>query len=375
VARIVSFVVLIVIMLVVAVIFFQVMADFILPLFLALLLVIIFGPVYRWFCKECRGHNRLAAGLTTLLILVLILAPTFFLITQAIYEVDNIYRALSAEVKKENAATGNVAVKNEDAPADSVTFYHWIAKRTADLSNEVLKTDLTPQKVELAIQENIDLYIGPLARSTGGFLLSTLTGLFIMLIACYYFFVDGAGMMNSLVKITPLEGKYKDELLDRFVNVTRAVVLSQAVSCVAQGLLAGPAYYFAGAGAVFLLMVLTMLGAMIPFVGAAIIWGPVALWLFIAERTGAGVFIVLWGLLVITAADNIIKPWILHGRSKLHPLLALLSIIGGIKAMGPIGIIVGPMAVVFLQTLLNMINTELNVMSGKTPKEVIVAAK
>jgi predicted PurR-regulated permease PerM len=138
---------------------------------------------------------------------------------------------------------------------------------------------------------------------------------------------------------------------------------------VAQGILAGPAYYIAGTGAVFLLMVLTMLAAMIPFVGAAVVWGPVALWLFIAERTGAGVFMVLWGLLVITAADNVIKPWILHGRSKLHPLLALLSIIGGIKAMGPIGIVVGPMAVVFLQTLLNMINTELTVFGGNPLKE------
>jgi predicted PurR-regulated permease PerM len=373
--RIVSFIVLLAILLVIAAIFFQVMADFILPLFLALLLAIIFGPIYRWLQDRCRGRSRLAAGLTTLMILVIILVPTFFLIIQAIYEANNIYDSLATEVNKDNVADGKFPAEKASRVESPVGFYHWLAKRATELSEEVLKIELKPQDVETAVRKKIEQYIGPLALRTGGFLLSTLTGLVIMLIACYYFFADGPSMVGALVRITPLEDKYKGELLDRFVNVTRAVVLSQALSCVAQGILAGGAYYIAGTGAVVLLMVLTMLAAMIPFIGAAAIWGPVALWLFIEQRSLAGVLMVLYGLLVITMTDNVIKPWVLHGRSKLHPLLALLSIIGGIKAMGPIGIVVGPMAVAFLQTLLNMVSTELTVLGGNPRKEVVVASK
>ncbi len=64
-------------------------------------------------------------------------------------------------------------------------------------------------------------------------------------------------------------------------------------------------------------------------------------------------------------ADNVIKPWVLHGQSNLHPLLALLSVLGGVKTLGPIGLLVGPMVVSFLQALLNMLNTELRKDSGE----------
>ena len=66
-----------------------------------------------------------------------------------------------------------------------------------------------------------------------------------------------------------------------------------------------------------------------------------------------------YGLLVISMADNIIKPLVLHGQSKLHPLLALLSVLGGVQALGPVGILVGPMAVSFLQVLLTMLHKEM----------------
>ena len=64
-------------------------------------------------------------------------------------------------------------------------------------------------------------------------------------------------------------------------------------------------------------------------------------------------------LTIAVTIDNVVKPWVLHGRSNLHPLLALLSVLGGVRALGPIGILVGPMVVAFLQTLLNMVHSEL----------------
>jgi predicted PurR-regulated permease PerM len=99
---------------------------------------------------------------------------------------------------------------------------------------------------------------------------------------------------------------------------------------------------------------------MIPFVGAAAVWAPAALWLyFIDERTGAAIGLAVYGLAVVSSVDNLIKPFVLHGASRLHPLLALLSILGGVSALGAIGIIVGPMIVSFLQTLLNILHREL----------------
>ena len=72
---------------------------------------------------------------------------------------------------------------------------------------------------------------------------------------------------------------------------------------------------------------------------------------------------------MVSTVDNIIKPYVLQGQSKLHPLLALLSILGGVGALGPIGVFVGPIAVAFLQAALTMLQTELDTLSDQTPGE------
>ncbi|MDA7994415.1 MAG: AI-2E family transporter, partial [Pirellulales bacterium] len=91
--------------------------------------------------------------------------------------------------------------------------------------------------------------------------------------------------------------------------------------------------------------------------------------LFFAKSTWAALGLALWGALVVSTVDNIIKPYVLQGQSKLHPLLALLSILGGVGALGPIGVFIGPIAVAFLQAALTMLQTELDTLSDETRGE------
>jgi predicted PurR-regulated permease PerM len=79
----------------------------------------------------------------------------------------------------------------------------------------------------------------------------------------------------------------------------------------------------------------------------------------VEQRWGAAIFLAIYGAAVVSSIDNVIKMYVLHGRSTMHPLFALLSVLGGVKVFGPIGILVGPMVVVFLQTLLEILNHEL----------------
>ncbi len=150
-----------------------------------------------------------------------------------------------------------------------------------------------------------------------------------------------------------------------YASVSRAVVVATLLSAVVQGILAGIAYFLVGLDSVFLLAILTMLFALIPFVGAAAVWLPCCLWLLLfGGRTTAAVLLALYGAGLVSMADNVIKPYVLQGRSNLHPLLALLSVLGGMQAMGPIGILVGPMVVAFVQPLLAMLQTELDALSA-----------
>jgi len=170
------------------------------------------------------------------------------------------------------------------------------------------------------------------------------------------------------MRLSPMDDRYERELMDEFDQISRAVVLATLLSAVAQGILAGIGYWAAGLPSVFLLTLLTMVMALVPFVGAAAIWLPASLWLYVyEERMWPAIFLAIYGAAIVSTADNFIKPWVLQGRSKLHPLLALLSVLGGVQALGAIGILVGPMIVVFLQTLLNILRQELTATDASPP--------
>lgn len=344
-SRIVSLIVLVGILAVIAFLFFQVVADFLFPMFLAVLLVVIFGPVHRSFLSLTGQRHFLAAGLTTTVILVLVLAPLSLILIQGSIEGMAVYNGL----------------KNPEFNL------HSISKSVVDLGATV-GLSLDAESIEASIIANAQEGLAPLAIGTTRFVGNFLIGLLVMIVSLYFFLADGPRMLDSVMRVSPLDDRYKSQLIDKFANVSRAVVLATLLSALAQGLLAGIGYYLAGVPAVFLLIVLTMLLSMVPFVGAISVWVPACLWVYFHDgRTLAAVLLAVYGTLIVSTVDNIIKPWILHGHSKLHPLLALLSVLGGIKALGPIGIFVGPMVVAFLQTLLEMLHNELEEMSGGGP--------
>jgi predicted PurR-regulated permease PerM len=183
----------------------------------------------------------------------------------------------------------------------------------------------------------------------------------IMIVAIFFFLYDGPGMVSTIMKLSPLDDRYEQELLLEFDRISRAVVLATIFSALAQGTVAGIGYYFAGLPSLVLLTLLTTVFALVPIFGPATVWVPVCLYLAIYEQNfWAAGLLAGWGVLVVGTIDNLVKAVVLHGQSQLHPLLALMSIIGGVQALGPIGIVVGPMVVAMLQTLLGILRRELS---------------
>jgi len=232
-------------------------------------------------------------------------------------------------------------------------FAQWF-KRNIRLEPDVLQRML----------ERVRSAAGPLALGTTQYLAGGIVaiglGLLVMLICLYYFLADGRSMITAVTRLTPLDEKYVTQLFTEFGNLTRAIVLSMLLAAGAQGLLAGVGYYFTGVSHVFLLTLLTILFAMLPLVGATLVWGGAAGWLyFIDGRTGAAIGLTIYCVIVVSLADNLVKPLVLQGKSNLHPLPALLSILGGVSALGPIGVFVGPMVMALLHTLLVMLRNEL----------------
>lgn len=198
-----------------------------------------------------------------------------------------------------------------------------------------------------------------LTGATGTFIAKLIFGTVIMIVTVFFFLVDGPAMLRSIMHLSPLDDAYEQELLLEFDLISRAVVMATILSAVAQGITAGIGFYFAGMEYLALLVMLTTTFAMVPFVGPAIIWIPVCIYLAMNDHMWTAGMLAAWGVLVVGTIDNVVKAVVLHGQSQLHPLLALLSVLGGVQSLGPIGIVVGPMVVAMLQTLLSILQREL----------------
>lgn len=205
-----------------------------------------------------------------------------------------------------------------------------------------------------------------LTSATGSYIGRFLIGLLVLIAAVYFFLLDGASMTRTLMRLSPLDDAYEEQLLLEFDRTSRAVVLASVVSALAQGILAGIAFWLCGFESIILLFFVTSLMALVPFLGAASVWLPCAIYLAAVEqRLAAAAGLAIFGLAVISTVDNFIKPLVLQGHTTLHPLFALLSVLGGIAVFGPVGIVVGPMVVVFLQTLLEILSHELGERENK----------
>jgi predicted PurR-regulated permease PerM len=384
--RVISFIVLLAIVLLVGAISFQVMAQFLVPLFLAAVLLVVFRPWHAWILKYLPTHPRICAFITTVLILLVVLLPIVVLGWKAYDELYNLYhrgqpKVAAAVIPPEPVQVGEGAQPANDGTQSApkgglIDRMRNIAFELRNDLAEITTIVLSDPTVENAISW-IQNFVAQKALSGVQLALGTLIGLAIMVISLYYFLADGPQMIAAVMHLSPLDPGYEKELLERFGQVSRAVVVATLLSAVVQGALAGLGYTFAlpREAPVFLLTALTMVTALVPFVGAAFMWVCVCGWVYLyGERVVNGqlvtgdpwtaAILAVYCTIVVSGIDNVIKPFILHGQSKLHPLLALLSILGGVQVLGPVGILVGPMLMSFLQALLNMLRKELDSFSA-----------
>jgi predicted PurR-regulated permease PerM len=203
--------------------------------------------------------------------------------------------------------------------------------------------------------------------------------LVMFLVALYFFLVDGERIIAGWEDLTPLDNEHDRVIRSEFCKVCRGVVWATVAAAIAQGVLLGIGLgiieLFAGAGLgkwIFLLSLLTIALAMIPFIGAAAVWLPIALYLFFQGHYIAGIVLGLYGALVVSTADNFIKVIVIKESASLHPLLVFVCVFGGLKLMGIIGIFVGPIVGAVLFSLLRILKREVIQMGSASAAAVVV---
>ena len=189
-------------------------------------------------------------------------------------------------------------------------------------------------------------------------LLELVMNFLIMFIMLFFLLKDGPAIVKVLHRITPLQPSHKHRIFARVDKTVRAVVKGIVITAVAQGLLAGLAYGVLGVPFPILLTAVTAVIAPFPIGGAALVWLPVALYLFWVGPTWAGVAMIVWGVAVVSMVDNFLKPILIGQGAQLPLVLLLFSLLGGLMAYGLIGLFIGPVILGLLLTALEIYEQE-----------------
>ncbi len=312
-----------------------VMRPFLSAIAWAAILTYVSWPLHIRLLKRLRGH-RAGAALVMTVMLTLVLGGSLLWL-------GFLLRSEGVAGVREAAALLEAGVRLPEPIVRIPWLGPWLQERLAALGAD--RAAWGRELSELTVQ-----WGGRAMRLVGDLGLNALRFGFALLTA-FFLFRDGDRLLDQLRGV--LHGLLGDRVQDYFTAVgdtTRAVVYGLLAAAFAQGLLAGLGYWAAGVSAPAFWGAVTALVALIPF-GAPLVWGSIGVWLLLQGEVGAGIGLLLWGALVISWIDNLVRPLVISGVAKIPFLLVLFGVLGGLAAFGFIGLFVGPVILAILLAL------------------------
>ena len=340
----------------VTVAFFWIISPFFGAVFWAMVLALMFMPVHRRLCARLRGRDTLAALGTLLFCMVIVVVPMIFVVGAMVDEATSFTQRLR---------TGEFNPR---------TYFEQIQNALPGWSRDLLgrfglfnAQDVVDKLTAAVVQGGQALTARALAIGQNTLML--LVNLGIMLYLLFFFLRDGRDLAQTIRRAVPMQRQHTDFLLSKFATVVRATVKGTVVVALVQGMLGGVAFAFLGIhGAVLWGVVMSVL-SLLPAVGAALVWAPVAIYLMATGSMIEGLGLAAWGVGVMGMVDNLLRPILVGKETKLPDYLVLLSTIGGLSIFGVNGFLIGPaIAALFVATWALFSHEE-----GATPEDAAVA--
>jgi predicted PurR-regulated permease PerM len=304
-------------------------APFIGPMAWAAFLAFLLDPLNRRLRHRFAARS-VAAGVLT------ILAPIVILLPLSALSIDFLAQ-ISALLQRLQQSAAALDIKS----LSDLQQFPWIARINVWLE---VHSGISAEQIQSWLISGTRGVLRRAATMGGGFFLGALGSLFgfaIMLFLLFFFLRDGDAMLARVRRLIPLDDIRKERLFRQLSGVTRAIVVGTSVTAFLEGVLIGAGFTIAGLPSPVVFGVLAALLSMLPVGGAAFVWGPAVIWLFVAGRWGFGIFMLAWGLL-ISGLDNVLRPWLISGRARISALAVFIGVLGGISAFGTIGLIAGP---------------------------------
>lgn len=315
---------------------YGVLQFFLVPVAWALILAYVTWPVYRRLRALLRGSPTASALVMTLVLTAAFILPALWLILLMRGELVDAYLAV----------TGFLASGPHRLP-DPIAGIPWLGPWLQDHLNQ-LSGD--PQALRDQIAAWVQSSMDELRRLVGG-LGRNLTKLGFALLTVFFLYRDGDSLLDQVRRVLRhFLGARVDSYLSAVGDTTRAVVYGLVLTALAQGALAGLGYWAAGIQAPVLLAAFTAAIAMIPF-GTPFVWGSVGVWLVLTGKTVPGVGLLLWGILVVSWVDNLIRPLVISSATRIPFILVMFGVLGGLAAFGLVGLFLGPVILAVLMAV------------------------
>lgn len=301
---------------------------------LALILTILFRPLYRKLLEKVK-YPALASGLTVLIILLILLIPIWFFGQMIFNEIIQLY---------ERYRDGGFVI---------------------DRSQIISSLPDQLQNIVQNISTDVNAFIGRVtseAFNSFSSIISNIAGfivaVFMLFFIVYYLLKDGTTIKKALMDISPLSEEHEEKLFDKIVAAVNGVVKGSFLVALLQASLATIGFFIFGIPEPVLWGAFTVVAALVPQVGTAVSMVPAVLYLAVTGHTPQAIGLAVWGAVVVGLSDNFVGPRLVAGAVKLHPVLVLLAVIGGLQFFGVLGFLIGPILMAIFVALVNMYRTD-----------------
>ena len=312
---------------------FLVFEPFLPALAWAIVIVVVSYPAYLRL--RTRFHPTVAALLCTVGVTVILIVPTLLVMAAFVRQGVDAVQTLQQQIQNGH--------------------FDWVNRLWLELEGKFANNNVT--SLSTILGRYAEQAAGYMAARLGTLLKNTAVFLFhlsVTILAMFYLFRDGESIVERVREILPFEATHRDRMMQEARDLIFASVVSSAVAAAAHGVLGGIAFGLAGISAPIFWGVMMAFFSLVPVVGSALIWAPAAINLIVQGHIGAGILLAVFCSVIVGLVDNVVRPWVIGGRTEMGGLVVFISVLGGISAFGLLGIVVGPIVVATGASLLDL---------------------
>jgi predicted PurR-regulated permease PerM len=318
-------------------------APFYKPVIFSIVLAVLFYPIHAQIGRWIR-HRNIAAVLSTSLVILLITSLSLFLGRALLSGLRGIYQSLSGSGESKERLVVFIVQLSDRAIAFGSRY---IPIPVSDLQNSILN------QAEKAVAALITMSAGAVGSITS----LALDGLIAFLIL-FFLFRDGRSMLRRGAVILPLKPNQVRRLLKCVKDTLNAIAYGTLAMAAIQGALAGLAFWFLGITSPVAWGIVTTICALLPIIGTAFVFLPAMGMLVFNGHWIRSLILMIWAVAIVHPVDNVLRPYLIGGRTKLSTLYVFFALLGGLKTFGGLGVFIGPLILALTVALFRFLREE-----------------